>query len=152
VPGAPSSASKLRGNLKQEIEMDAKELDQHFRRYLECLNARKIDQLDEFVHESIRYNGAPMTRGEWKAGPILGTLDAMPDFRWTIGEILIEGDRIAARLTDTGTLAREWLGLRPTGRSVAFTEMVFYTFTDGRMSEIWSVFDAVGMKAQLKGQ
>jgi predicted ester cyclase len=129
--------------------MNAAELGQHYRRYLGCLNTRKIDQLDEFVHETLRYNGAPMTRDEWKAGPILATVDAMPDFRWTISEVLIEGDRIAARLTDTGTLTREWMGLLPTGRSVAFTEMVFYTFTDGRMSEIWSVFDEAGMKAQL---
>ena len=53
------------------------------------------------------------------------------------------------RSTDTGTFTREWLGLTPTGRSVAFTGMVFYTFTDGRMSEIWSLFDQAGMKAQL---
>ncbi len=130
--------------------MDATELGQRYWRYIGCLNARKLDELDEFVHEDIEYNGAPMTRDEWKAGPILGTLEAMPDFRWSIGELVIEGDRIAARLTDTGTLAVEWMGLPPTGRSVAFTEMVFYTFTDGRMSEIWSVFDAVGVKAQLQ--
>ena len=128
--------------------MDAAELGQHYRRYIECLNQRQIDQLDEFVHETIRYNGAPMSRDDWKAGPILATVEAMPDFRWTISEIVVAGERVAARLTDTGTLAREWLGL-PTGRSVAFTEMVFYTFTDGRMSEIWSLFDQAGMKAQL---
>jgi len=129
--------------------MNAAELGQHYRRYIDCLNQRQIDQLDGFVHETIRYNGAPMSRDDWKAGPILATIEVMPDFRWTISEIVVEGERIAARLTDTGTLAREWLGLSPTGRSVAFTEMVFYTFTDGRMSEIWSLFDQAGMKAQL---
>ena len=41
------------------------------------------------------------------------------------------------------------MGLPPTGRSVAFTAMVFYTFTDGRMSEIWSLFDEAGVKAHL---
>jgi predicted ester cyclase len=129
--------------------MDAAGLGQHYRRYIECLNQRQIDQLDEFVHETIRYNGAPMSRDDWKAGPILATVEAMPDFRWTISEIVVAGERVAARLTDTGTLTREWMGLSPTGRSVAFTEMVFYTFTDGRMSEIWSLFDQAGMKAQL---
>jgi len=87
--------------------MNATELGQHYRRYLECLNQRQIDQLDQFVHEAIRYNGAPMSRDDWKAGPILGTVEAMPDFRWTINEILVEGERIAVRLTDTGTLTRE---------------------------------------------
>jgi predicted ester cyclase len=129
--------------------MNTTELDQHYRRYLECLNQRQVGQLDQFVHETIQYNGAPMSRDDWKAGPILSTIEAMPDFRWTISEILVEGERIAVRLTDTGTLAREWMGLPPMGRSATFTEMVFYTFTDGRMSEIWSVFDEAGMKAQL---
>jgi predicted ester cyclase len=78
--------------------MNATELGQHDRRYIDCLNQREVDQLDQFVHQTIRYNGAPMSRDDWKAGPILATVEAMPDFR---------------------------------------------------MSEIWSLFDEAGMKAQL---
>src|ERR1017187_5109809 len=118
--------------------MNTTELDQHYRRYLECLNQRQVGQLDQFVHETIQYNGAPMSRDDWKAGPILATVEAMPDFRWTISEILVEGERIAVQLTDTGTLAREWMGLPPMGRSVQATQFPPRLLWRGSRGWSWS--------------
>jgi predicted ester cyclase len=47
-----------------------------------------------------------------------GDIDAVPDFHWEPREIAVDGDRLAARLTNTGTPAKEWLGVAPTGRLV----------------------------------
>lgn len=75
--------------------------------------------------------------------------DAMPDFRWPIENIVIDGEQVAVRLIDTGTPTRDWLGLKPTGRLVRFGENVFDRFRDGRIDEVWSIFDALAVRAQL---
>jgi predicted ester cyclase len=131
--------------------MTEAELEAHYRRYIQCLNERRLDEMHLFYHDELLYNGARMTRAQWRAQAIEATFAAMPDFQWNIQQIVIQGEWIAVRLIDTGMLAREWLRLRPTGRSVRFGENVFYRFRAGRTDEVWSVFDLLAIKTQLAG-
>ena len=79
----------------------------------------------------------------------MGHLAAVKDFVWRLDDLVIEGDRVAARLTDTGTPVTEWLGLQPTGNAVEFTEYAFYHFRDGRFENMWYLLDAQAIQAQL---
>ena len=38
------------------------DLETRYRRYLDHLNAHRPDNLGEFVHEGLTYNGRPLTR------------------------------------------------------------------------------------------
>jgi predicted ester cyclase len=75
--------------------------------------------------------------------------NGIPDLVWNIEELVIEGDRIAARLLDRGTPAEEWLGLAPTGASVEFTECAFYRIRDGRFESAWYLMDVAAVQRQL---
>jgi predicted ester cyclase len=110
--------------------------------YVGCLNERRLDRMAEFYADDLLYNGVPMTRQEWLAQAIHAPLDAIPDFRWEVRDVVAEGPRIAVRYRDTGTVRHAWGGFTPTAGPVSFGEHVFYTCgADGRFVEVWSLAD-----------
>ena len=74
---------------------------------------------------------------------------ACPDFAIHIQEVLVDGDRVAARWTTTGTHTRPFLGAQPTGRRVGHWGIVIYRFEDGKVAEMWPMVDRLGMLRQL---
>ena len=63
---------------------------------------------------------------------------AFPDTRHTIEDFVAEGDRVAIRVSATGTHRGEIFGLAPTGRSIAMRSIVLYRLAEGRIVERWS--------------
>jgi predicted ester cyclase len=130
--------------------MSANDLHKRYHDYIEAINAREFHRMAEFAHETIVFNGEPVSRDDYVAA-MLGHLDAVRDFVWQLDDLVVEGDRVAARLTDTGTPVKEWLGLPPSGNSVTFTEYAFYRFRDGRFEQMWYLLDARTVEQQLAG-
>lgn len=86
----------------------------------------------------------------WAAtGPIRA---AFPDVRFTVEEVVAEGDRLAARVAFTGTHRGAWEGIAPTGRRVRVTEMFMCRVADGRLAECWQEWDEAGLRQQLGGE
>lgn len=102
-----------------------------YERYLAALNARELDRMSEFAHDTLTFNGDTISRDDYVAA-IRGHLAAVDGFAWHLEDLVVEGDVVATRLTDTGTPVREWLGLRPSGASIEATEFCVYRFRDGR--------------------
>lgn len=76
-------------------------------------------------------------------------MHAVDNFTWRLDDVVAEGDKVAARLTDTGTPVRTWLGLGPTGESVTFSEFAFYQFRYGRFEHMWYMLDSQSIAEQL---
>ena len=72
-----------------------------------------------------------------------------PDLRFTIEELVGEGDTVAGRVTMSGTHEGEFMGIPPTARSVRQDQMHFVRFRDGKAIEHWGVRDDLGMMQQL---
>ncbi|SDD19157.1 ester cyclase [Auraticoccus monumenti] len=123
-------------------------LHEVYHRYIEAINNRELDRMHEFAHDQLTFNGEPVSRDDYVAA-IQGHLAAVEDFVWRLDDLVIEGDRVAARLTDTGTPVTEWLGLQPTGKAVEFTEYAFYHFRDGRFEDMWYLLDTRAVQSQL---
>ncbi|MFG2455775.1 ester cyclase [Streptomyces sp. NPDC048523] len=83
-------------------------------RYIEALNAHEFDAMDEFISDRTTLNGEPATRDDLIAVQT-HDVDAVPDLHWELNELLFDGDRLAARLVNTGTPVKTWLGVAPTG-------------------------------------
>lgn len=129
------------------MRMNRDELDAHYRRYIAALNERRLDEAETFYADTLLYNGARISRAEWRRTAIDDSFDAMPDLQWHVEQITIEGGMVAARLRDTGTLRQSFHGIQPTGRPASFGEHVFYRFrNDGRTDEVWSVFDVLALQ------
>jgi predicted ester cyclase len=78
---------------------------------------------------------------------------AFPDVRFEVHELLAEGDVVACRSTMTGThlghLGLVPPGLDATGRRIEIAHMYFFRFADGRVSDLWHLWDTPGLLRQL---
>ncbi|BCG96022.1 ester cyclase [Mesorhizobium sp. 131-2-1] len=119
-----------------------------YRGYIACLNAQDWANLGQFVDEEVRYNGETIGLSGYRR-MLEGDFEAIPDLRFTIGLLVSQPPRVAARLhfdcRPKGTL----FGLKVNGKRVRFAENVFYEFRDARICEVWSVIDKAEIAAQL---
>jgi steroid delta-isomerase-like uncharacterized protein len=74
---------------------------------------------------------------------------AFPNVQGHIEDIFSSGDRVAVRLTMTGTQEGEFLGIPATGRTVEYTSIEIYRTADGLLAEEWISSDIATMMRQL---
>lgn len=128
--------------------MTPESLVDRYRRYITCLNAQAWDDLRSVVHEDVLYNGKRIGLEGYR-GMLEDDFTAIPDLAFTIDFLVCEPPRVAARLIFDCTPTGELFGLPVNGRRVQFSENVFYTFEDGRVTDVWSVIDKAAIEAQL---
>jgi steroid delta-isomerase-like uncharacterized protein len=76
-------------------------------------------------------------------------LQAFPDLRLTVEDVIAEGDKVVVRNTVTGTHRGEYMGLQATGRPVTYNEIFIFRFVNGRVAETWGVVDVFSQMKQL---
>jgi predicted ester cyclase len=74
---------------------------------------------------------------------------AFPDFHMKIEDLIAEGDKVIARLTESGTHLGEFMGIAPTGKHVEFTEIGILRIADSKVIESWYETDMFGLMQQL---
>jgi steroid delta-isomerase-like uncharacterized protein len=74
---------------------------------------------------------------------------SFPDLRSTVHHVIGEGDLVATHWTLRGTHQGEFMGVAPTGRTVTVEGMNVYRFAGGRITEMWTQLDGVGLREQL---
>lgn len=77
---------------------------------------------------------------------------AIPDVRYTIDNMVAEGDMVAVNTTATGTARSEMFGLPAAQKKVRYKQMFFYRLKDSKIIEQWEVVDTGGLKAQLEAK
>ena len=74
---------------------------------------------------------------------------AFPDIRFTVDEIIAEGDKVAVRWTLRGTHMGEWRDMAPTGRQVRISGTGIVRIADGKIQEWHEHHDALGLMEQV---
>ena len=75
---------------------------------------------------------------------------ALPDLTVEIHDQIAEGDKVTTRKTLRGTHKGEFLGIAPTGRSVAIEVIDIVRVQDGRYAEHWGINTLPLVLAQLR--
>jgi len=127
-----------------------------FKRFQDAMNtcdtefiAKTIDELVE-PDATIRTplpndaTGAQALKQVWAV-----LLRAYPDLHLTVEDLIAEGDKVVARIVCTGTHLGEYMGLEPTGKSIAYDEIFIFRFANGRVVETWGVVDVFSQMKQL---
>jgi steroid delta-isomerase-like uncharacterized protein len=75
---------------------------------------------------------------------------SFPDVNITIEDLVVEGDKVAMRYTERGTLTgRAFLDIRPEGQAYTKPGTTVYRVVDGRLAQSWGVEDTLGWFRQL---
>lgn len=121
-------------------------------RYQEIYNSNDLGALGEVVAEDLVspkiMSGMPAgLQGAMRVHET--TLIGMPDWQTRIDDLIAEGDKVAARITMTGTHTGDFWGMPATGRKVDFTGIYIVRIRDGRIVEHWGEEDGVALLQQL---
>lgn len=76
---------------------------------------------------------------------------AFPDLKFTVIDMIAEGDKVVSRYTITGTHRGEFMGIPATGNPVEITTIWIHRLEDGRIVEgrNWGEWDRLSMLEQL---
>ena len=118
----------------------------------EVFNRWELAAVDELLARDYVQHGpvrpAPLGREDLKQTyPLFRA--AFPDLRFTIEDLVCEGDRVAARYAFGGTHRGVFQGIAPTGRRVAGTGITIFRLADGRIAEAWAQWDRLGLLHQV---
>lgn len=72
-----------------------------------------------------------------------------PDVHVTVQEMMADGDKVIERTSVRATHTGEFNGIPPTGKEVGWTEIHIYRMEDGKIAELWSEIDLLGLLVQL---
>jgi hypothetical protein len=64
-------------------------------------------------------------------------------------EMIAERDRVMVRWTFRGTHQGEYLGIPPTHKPVTFSGIYIFRIENGRIAEVWNLWDQLGEWQQL---
>ena len=138
--------------------MTTEECREVARRFIEELwNERRLDLADELVapdcvthqlRSGAEDVGAPRTPALLKRH-VADWLAAFPDLRFTVEQMIAEGDMVATRCHMRGTHTGAWLGVAPTGRDVSVRMMIVQRMAGGRIVEDWVLVESLGLFQQL---
>jgi predicted ester cyclase len=122
------------------------------RRYFgEVVNAGHLEVVDELFSEDAVFL-TPLGRFEGRDGIrqlVTGFRGGFSDLNVEVEEILGEGDRLAVRVTTTGTNDGELLGNPPTGNEVRLPFVHFVSFQDGKYRGDQVIYDRLALMEQL---
>jgi predicted ester cyclase len=122
------------------------------RRVIEEGTSRKnLAVFDELVspsfvdHETGSRPGGPEDEKEL----LSSVVEAFPDWRWDVEEMLAVDDKVIPRYVARGTHRGEFTGAAPTGKGVAITGINIARIERGKIVESWGNSDQLGWMRQI---
>ncbi|MCP1308595.1 ester cyclase [Paenibacillus tyrfis] len=107
---------------------------------LDCTDRFLSDDYQELAYES--KEGLKQFAGK--------ILEAFPDKRYTVEEMIAQGEKVLVRMTVKGTHTGTFFGTAPTGNSIDVTLYRQYRVVDGKIAEHRGWIDMVTMWRQLQ--
>lgn len=118
-------------------------------------NLRQFDDFSNFLAESIIFNFRG-TKFSTNLGDLKALIDmwktAFPDFHFQVKGIVAESNLVAVNLVFAGTHKGQWQDMPPSENKILVEEMMFFRFDQGKIVEIWEVFDEFEMRNQMRAQ
>ncbi|MDJ1430601.1 ester cyclase [Halostagnicola sp. A-GB9-2] len=75
--------------------------------------------------------------------------EAFPDVAYEVEAVIGEGEMVALRYTAQGTHEGSFMGIEPTDERVSVSGMEMYRVEDGKIAEMWTNYDALGLLQEV---
>jgi predicted ester cyclase len=122
------------------------------RLYEEVINQDRLDEFDELIATDYVNHGpfpwGVQDRDDLRRFYLVREL-GFPDIKTSIEDIVAAGDKVAYRMTVSGTDTGEFLGIAPTGRHVSVMGFGWVRVRDGKIAEHWGLIDELGLLDQI---
>jgi predicted ester cyclase len=131
---------------------NADELRQAYGRLIAAVEANDPDALAEIVRPDIVDHDAVPGQPPGLAGIaawMRGMHASLSGLSGVVEDTVVEGDKVAGRITWRGTHVGSFLGLPATGKPVRFSSMHLLRFENGLATEWWGVPDLYGALTDL---
>jgi len=121
----------------------------------EVWNNRREYLVGELLTEDSIAHGLTDVHGNTPRGPegfkqlFYAFVNAFPNLRITVEDIICQDNRVVVRCTVKGTHRGYGLGVAPTDKLVEFTGLCLMRIENGRIAEVWNQFDFMDMYQQL---
>jgi steroid delta-isomerase-like uncharacterized protein len=118
----------------------------------EFWNQGQFDLADELHTEDIVLHdpSAPEVSGSAAYTQVaVAYRTAFPDLRFTIEEMIAEGDLVSERWSASGTHQGELMGIPPTGVLSTNTGISIFRIEGGKIAEEWAEWSTLGMLQKL---
>jgi steroid delta-isomerase-like uncharacterized protein len=121
----------------------------------EAWDSQDLDALDQYFADDFdnATSGMPGLPGGLAGSKMAhqGVMQAFPDRKVAIEEILGEGDAVAVRTRVTGTNQGGFLGTPANGNPFDIAAVSIYRFRDGKIVSHWGLNDGMTLMMQLQG-
>jgi predicted ester cyclase len=118
----------------------------------ECHNQKNLDAMSEITASTLVRHGPEgdtTSDLEKRRKGLSEMFDASPDLHDEILNIIAEGDKVGVLLTRNQTFLNQFRGLPPTGEKVSLWAYELFRIANGKIVEIWSIFDSVALQKFL---
>lgn len=113
-------------------------------------NKKRVDVLDEYSTDNcvIHIGQETFNREEYKE-LVRRYFTAFPDVCTIIEDQFGEDNNVATRWTTRFTHTGYFMGVPPTYKSISFSGISIYHFSEGKIIEIWISWDRLALMQQL---
>ena len=123
----------------------------------ELWNQRRLDVADaifakDCVTHQLRSGAAvdAVQRGpEEMKEHVAGWIASFPDLRFSVEQMLSEGDRVVMQLLMEGTHQGAWLGIPASGKKMQIRMFTVHRVVQGKIVEDWVLVESLGLFQQL---
>jgi steroid delta-isomerase-like uncharacterized protein len=132
--------------------MSERNLRQTYQAIIGAVAAADKDALDHLIAEDIVDHNAVPGQAAGRAGIkywVTMMHDAFADLTVVVEDAVVEGDKLAARVTWHGIHRGDFVGIPGTGAAVDMQSVQILKFTDGLATEWWGTADVFGVLRQV---
>ena len=118
----------------------------------ELFNHKNLGVLDEYLSSDYTNHTAPPGMPTDANGQKLlfkMYIEAFPDMRYTIDDLIAEGDKVVARHTVRATHAGELMGIPPSSKSVVFSGITIMRIVESQITDHWGITDMLSLWQQI---
>ena len=120
------------------------------RLFAQALNEKRVELFDEFIHLEYNNHNAYVQPGPGGVKTFFRHyLDAFPDTKVVMEDMIEEGDRISARFTYNGTFSKPFMGYRPNSTSIQMRSIDIWRVKDGKFVEHWDELNLLEVFQQI---
>jgi len=126
---------------------DNKALVQRF--FEEVINQRNVAALDQFVSPNAVNHTVPSGLPQGPNQFLSMHLNAFPDVKATVEDLLADGDKVVALVSYRGTHQGAFRSIPPTGKPITLMGINIFRIVNGKMVEHWGLTDRLSALQQL---